>query len=107
MVNTIILKNGQAYVEEEGDGKFSLIPAHKWVEEQTALHEIALACELLYENRDADRFPLFLRWLFARLQEKYADRWPVLFERYLESPQVESLIRIGDVNDILSEQQDY
>lgn len=100
-MQTITLKSGQTFIEEEREGKFSLIPAHKWIEEQAAVTEIALAFELLAEKRDTARFKPFLHWLLGELQEKYGDRWQRLFEVYLSSPEAGRLIAKMEINEIV------
>jgi len=100
-MKTITLKSGQTYIEEEREDSFTLIPAHKWLEEQVAVREIALAFELLAEKKDTDRFEPFLHWLLGKLQEKYGDRWQRLFEAYLNSPYAGQLIAKMDIDDIL------
>lgn len=102
-MKTVTLLSGQTYVEEGGGDKFRLIPAHKWLEEQVAVKEIALAFELLAEKRDTDRFKLFLHWLLGKLQDKYGDRWKRLVEAYLNSPYGGQLIAMMDIDDILKE----
>ena len=64
-MTTVTLLSGQTYIEEEREGKFSLIPAHIWLEDQVAVEEIALLFELLAEKRDTDRFKPFLHWLLV------------------------------------------
>ena len=102
-MRTIALTSGQTYVEEEPDGKYTLIPAHIWIEEQIAPHEIALAFELLAEKKNTDRFSLSLHWLLGELRGKYGDRWPRLFEAYLKSPEVGQLIARLEIDEILKE----
>jgi hypothetical protein len=104
MTRTVTLTNGHTFVEEGINDKWKLVPVSRWLEDRTAMHEIALAFELLYENRDAERFPLFIKSLLCQLQDKYGDRWRGLFDAYLESPQAEWLINIIEANDILSGQ---
>jgi hypothetical protein len=104
MSRTVTLVDGKTFVEEGTDDKWRLVPVTRWLEDRAAIHEIALAFELLYENRDAERLPLFIRWLLCQLQNKYGDRWRGLFDTYLKSPQSEWLLNIIKTNDILSGQ---
>ncbi|OGO04607.1 MAG: hypothetical protein A2Y60_01890 [Chloroflexi bacterium RBG_13_54_9] len=104
MSRTVTLINGQAFVEEGTDDKWRLVPVSRWLEDRAAIHEIALAFELAYENRDTARFPLYIRSLLCELQSKYGDRWRGLFDTYLESPQAGWLLNIIDANGILSGQ---
>lgn len=102
-MRTVSLLSGQTYVEEEREGKFTLIPAHIWIEDQVAVDEIAQAFELLAEKRDTDRFKPFLNWLLGQLRGKYGDRWPGVFEAYLNSPKSGQLIAKMEIDDILEE----
>ena len=104
-MKTVTLLSGQTFIEEEQDGSFHLVPAHKWLEDQVAVEEIALAFELLAEKRDTDRFKPFLHWLLDELREKYGDRWQRLFEAYLNSPYAGQLIAKMDIDDILKEER--
>jgi hypothetical protein len=96
--------SGQTYIEEGEGDNWRMIPAHIWIENQVAVSEIAKAFQLLYEQRHSPRFKLFLYWLLARLEKKYADRWPKLFEAYLESPDAQSLILEMDIHNFLKSQ---
>lgn len=104
-MKTVTLLSGQTFIEEGREDSFTLIPAHKWLEEQIAVKEIGLAFELLAEKRDTDRFKPFLHWLLGELREKYGDRWPRLFEAYLNSPYAGQLIAKMDIDDILKEER--
>ena len=104
-MKTVTLLSGQTYIEEEREDSFTLIPAHKWLEEQVAVEEIALAFELLAEKRDTETFKPFLHWLLDKLQEKYGNRWPRLFEAYLNSPFAGQVIAKMDIDDILNEER--
>ena len=104
-MKTITLLSGQTYIEEERGDSFTLIPAQKWLEDQVAVDEIALAVELLAEKRDTDRFKPFFHWLLGELREKYGDRWQRLFEAYLNSPYAGQLIAKMDIDDILNEER--
>lgn len=100
-METVTLLSGQTYIEEEQGGSFHLVPAHIWLEDQVATEEIALAFELLAEKRGTDRYEPFVRWLLGKLKEKYGDRWPRLFEAYLNSPYAGQLIAKIDIETIL------
>jgi hypothetical protein len=102
-MKTVTLKSGQTYIEEEREGKTTLVPAHRWIEEQVAVDEIALAFELLAGKRGTEDFGAFIHWLLGELQEKYGDRWNRLFDAYLNSPRVGQLIARMDIEDILKE----
>jgi len=104
-MKTVTLLSGQTFIEEEREGSFTLIPAHKWIEEQVAIEEITLAFELLAEKRDTDRFKPFLHWLLRELREKYGDRWQRLFDAYLNSPYAGQSIAKMDIDDILKEER--
>lgn len=101
-MKTITQPNGQTYVEIERDGDWVLIPAHKWIEEQVAVEEIAIAFELLYEKKNEPRFKLFIRWLLAQLQKKYGERWKRVFDAYIDSPYVGQLIAKMEIDDIIN-----
>lgn len=100
-MNTVALKSGQVYVEDERDGKLTLVPAHFWIEEQVAPREIALAFEVLAEIKNSEEFRPALYWLLRKLQVKYADDWPRIFDAFLNSPQAGQLIAKMEIDDIL------
>ena len=102
MVKTVTLLSGQTYIEEQEGEKWSLIPAQIWVEDQAAISEIAIAFQLLYEQRRLPRFDLFLHWLLGKLQDKYGSRWPRLLDAYLESPDAQNLVLEMEINDFLN-----
>ena len=97
--------SGQTYIEEGEGDNWRMIPANMWIENQMAIKEIALAFQILYEQRHSPRFKLSLHWLLGKLQEKYDERWPHLFEAYLESPDAQSLILETEINDFLNSQR--
>jgi len=98
------LASGHTYIEEGEGDNWTLIPADVWIENQVAISEIAKAFQLLYEQRRSPRFKLFLRWILNKLQQKYAERWPKLFEAYLQSPDAQNLILESEINGFLKGQ---
>jgi hypothetical protein len=103
-MKTVTLKNGKTYIDEGDDDNCKLTPANVWIENQVAVSEIATAFQLLYEQRYSPRFDLFFHWLLGKLEEKYGQRWSQLFEAYLQSPDVQSLILESEVTDFLKNQ---
>lgn len=102
-MKAVMLKSGQTFVEEELDDTFRLVPAHKWIEQQLAVQEIALGFDLLYENKNHPNFKECLSWLCGKFRDKYGEKFPELFDSYLNSPQIQSLIVEMQIDEILGD----
>jgi len=101
-MKVLTLSSGQTYIEEGDQDNWRLVPANVWTENQVAVSEIAIAFQLLYEQRNSPRLKLSLYWLLGKLQEKYGQRWLGLFEAYLQSPDAQSLVLESEIIDFLN-----